>query len=129
MQHDLVFASHANRAIGQANFAALYSMAHCSQRFANIDRPDRAKQFAFRANPAGHGNHQSGQLPGPCTGLVQFGIGLVLQLRAQRLHPRDVLAGRQQRLALWQQVIAPVTRFDLDLIANFTQILDFFQQY
>src|SRR5580692_7476394 len=112
MQLDLMIAGDADRTGRHAYFAAADRLTRFDGRLGDIGGADRAEQLAFRT----------------CLGL-EFKLE-VLELQGARLRRGQFLARLGHRGASGgNEEIARIPGFDLDAIADLTEVRDLLQQY
>jgi hypothetical protein len=121
---DLELAEFLDRAFRHANLATLHVDLDLFKGLGDIERADRPEKLAF--GPGVGLDHEFHALDRGRTNLgrLEFFRCRLLELGTPRFDLLDVLRRRQRCLALRQQVIAAITRFDLHEIADLAEILD-----
>src|SRR3990167_7103762 len=125
---NVVFASVANGAVRQTNFAFRYCNARGGQCVSDVVSTDGTEQLAFIARGSGDGDFQLSQMRSALFGRSFLVGSSLFQLSTARFKCSHVGSSCSSSLALRQQVVTTVTSLNIYFIAQVAQVGDFFQQ-
>src|SRR5690606_37279510 len=118
-----------DRAFALHHFVLVEGKAGRGERFGDVTRTDGTEQLSFRTRVGLYGHRFGGvELRLARFGGTQLLVCLSFVLGATRLEVGQVVGRGRNRLALRDEVVAPVTRLDVDLVAKVAEVLYFLQK-
>src|SRR6202012_3381167 len=130
MEHDnrVVLANIAVRAFGLDHFALVDFQTLGGQGLGNVTRGDRAEQLAFRRSVDFDRDLGAVELGGTSLGTGELLLGLGFVLGTTCFERFEVGGGRASGLAGRKEEVTTVTRLDVDLVAEVTEVLHLLEE-